>query len=66
MTASLALFKVFASRVAGTGFDSCTGWDCSGLSHTSALKIGTPVATLSGAWRYRVSTGTGQPGVSLL
>ena len=33
----------------------------SGSSHTSDLKIGTPVATLPGAWRYRVSAGTGQP-----
>ena len=38
----------------------------SGSSHTSDLKIGTPVATLSGAWRYKVSTGTGWPGVSIL
>ena len=38
----------------------------SGSSHTSDLKIGTPVATLPGAWHYRVSTGTGQPGVSIL
>ena len=38
----------------------------SGSSHTSDLKIGTPVATLPGAWRYRVSTGTGWPGVSIL
>ena len=38
----------------------------SGSSHTSDLKIGTPVATLSGAWRYRVSTWTGRPGVSIL
>ena len=30
-----------------------------GLSYTSDLKIGTPVATLPGAWRYRVSAGTG-------
>ena len=37
-----------------------------GSSHTSDSKIGTPVATLPGAWRYRVSTGTGQPGVSIL
>ena len=29
--------------------------DFSGLSHTRDLKIGTPVATLAGAWRYRVS-----------
>ena len=38
----------------------------SGSSHTSDLKIGTPVATLPGAWRYRVSTGTGRPGVSIM
>ena len=38
----------------------------SGSSHTSDLTIGTPVATLAGAWRYRVSTGTGRPGVSIL
>ena len=38
----------------------------SGSSHTSDLKIGTPVATLPGAWHYRVSTGTGRPGVSIL
>ena len=36
----------------------------SGSSHTSDFKVGTPVATLPGAWRYRVSTGTGRPGVS--
>ena len=38
----------------------------SGSSHTSDLKIGTPVATLPGAWRCRISTGTGRPGVSIL
>ena len=38
----------------------------SGSSHTSGLKIGTPVAILPGAWRNRVSTGTGRPGVSIL
>ena len=38
----------------------------SGPSHTSDLKIGIPVATLPGAWRYRVSAGTGRPGVSML
>ena len=41
-------------------------WIFPGSSHTSDLKIGTPVATLPGAWRYRVSTGTGWPGVSIL
>ena len=38
----------------------------SGSSHTSDSKIGTPVATLPGAWGYRVSAGTGRPGVSIL
>ena len=38
----------------------------SGSSHTSDLNIGTPVATLPGSWRYRVSAGTGRPGVSIL
>ena len=32
----------------------------------SDLKIGTPVATLPGTWPYRVSAGTGRPGVSIL
>ena len=38
----------------------------SGSSHTSDLKIGAPLATLPGAWRSRVSAGTGRPGVSIL
>ena len=37
-----------------------------GSSHTSDLKIGTPVVTLPGAWCYRVSAGTGWPYVSIL
>ena len=37
-----------------------------GTSHTSDLKVGTPVAILPGGWRYRVSAQTGQPGVSKL
>ena len=37
-----------------------------GSSHTSDLKIGTPVTTLPGAWHYRISAGTGWPGVSIL
>ena len=51
--------KVPGSNPAGAGIFS-------GSSHTSDLKIGTPVATLPGAWRYRVSAGTGRPGVSIL
>ena len=38
----------------------------SGSSHTSDFKIGIPVATLPGAWRFWVSTGTGRPGVGIL
>ena len=35
-------------------------------SHINDLRTGTPIATLPGAWRYSVSTGTGQPAVSIL
>ena len=61
------MVKASALRTAGPGFDSglCCG-DFSGSSHTSDLKTGTPVATLPGAWHYRVSAGTGWPGVSIL
>ena len=58
--------KASASRAEGPGFESRLRRDFSGSSHTSDLKIGTPVATLPGVWRYRVSTGTGRPGVSIL
>ena len=37
-----------------------------GSSYTSDFKIGTPVATLPGAWQYSVSAGTGWPSVSIL
>ena len=43
---------------------------CDGIfsrsSHTSDLNIGTSVAALPGAWRFRVSAGTGRPSVSIL
>ena len=58
--------KASASRAEGPGFKSRLRRDFSGSSHTSDLKIGTPVAALPGAWRDRVSTGTGRPGVSIL
>ena len=51
--------KIPGSNLACAGFFS-------GSSHASDFKIGTPVASLPGAWRYRVSTGTGRPGVSIL
>ena len=58
--------KVSASTAVDPGFDSRLHWDFSGPSHTNDLKIGTPVAALPGAWSYRVSAGTGWPGVSIL
>ena len=51
--------KILGSNPAGGGIFSAS-------SHTSDLNIGTPVATLPGAWRYRVSAGIGRPGVSIL
>ena len=51
--------KIRGSNPAGDGIFP-------GSSHASDSKIGTPVATLPGAWRYRVSAETGQPGVSIL
>ena len=63
----LSVVKVSVSRTTDLGFNSCL---CQGIffwsSHTSDLKIGTPVATLPGAWHYRVSAGIGWPGVSIL
>ena len=48
------------------GWNPAGGGIFSGSSHASDFKIGTPVATLPGAWCYRVSGGTGRPGVSIL
>ena len=42
------------------------GGGVSESSHTSDLNTGTPVATLPGVRRYRVSAGTGRPDVSVL
>ena len=58
--------KASASGAGNPGFESRLRRDFSGSSHTSDLKIGIPVATLPGAWCYRVSAGTGWPGVSIL
>ena len=56
--------KASAPRAADTGFEARLRFgDFSGSSHTSDLKIGAPLATLPGAWRYRVSAETGWPGV---
>ena len=58
--------KASASRAEDPGFESRLRRDLSGSSHTSDFKIGTPVATLPGAWHYRVSAGTGRPDASIL
>ena len=58
--------KASASRAKDPRFESLWRQDFSGSSHTSDLKIGTPVATLPGTWCYRVSAGTGCTGVSIL
>ena len=60
------MVKASASGEEDPGFESRLQQDFSGSSHTSDLKIGTPVATLPGAWCYRLSSGTGGPGVSIL
>ena len=57
--------KASTPKTEGLEFESRLRRDFSGSSHNSDL-IGTPVATLPGAWRYRVSAGTGRPGVSIL
>ena len=60
--------KASASRAEDPRFKSRLRRDffLGGSSHTSDFKIDTPVDTLPGAWRYRVSAGTGWPGVSTL
>ena len=60
------MVKACASRAEDPGFESRLCREFPGSSHTSGLKIGTPVSALPGAWRYRVSAGTGWPGVSIL
>ena len=58
--------KASTLRAADPGFESRLRRDFSRSSHTIDLEIGTPLATLPDAWCYRVSVGTGWPGVSIL
>ena len=60
------MVKASALRAVDPGFHSCLLQDFFWSSDTSDLKTDTPVATLPGAWRYRVSAGTGWPSVSIL
>ena len=61
------MVKASVSRAANPGFYSyLRRGDFSESSHTRhTIKIGTPVATLPCAWRYRVSPRTGWPGISI-
>ena len=66
-TSSLApVVKASASGAEDPGFDSRLRRDFSGSSYTGDLKTDTPVAALPGAWHFRVSTGTGWSGVSIM
>ena len=58
--------KASALGAEDPGFESRLRRNFSGSSHTSDLEIRTPVATLPGAWHYRVSAGTGRLGVSIV
>ena len=58
--------KVSASGAEDPGFESSMRRYFFGSSHTTDLKLGTSVATLPAAWHYRVSAGTGRPGVSIV
>ena len=60
------VLKASTSGAEDPGFESRLRRDFLGSSHTSDFKIGTLVATLPGAWHYRVNAGTGRPGVSML
>ena len=58
--------KASALRTEDWRFESRLQQNFSRSSHTCDLKIGSLVATLPGAWCYRVSTETGRPSVSIL
>ena len=55
--------KVSALRAEDPRFESCLRQDFLGVQVIPAASL---MATLPGAWHHRVSTGTGQPGVSIL
>ena len=56
--------KASASRAAVRGLNPA--YDGIFPCRVIPVTIGTPVATLPGVWRYRVSAETGRPGVSIL
>ena len=67
------MLPTWTDHLAGLVVIRCLNPDCDGIFPgrvipvtVSDLKTGTPVATLPGAWLYRVSSGTGRPGVSIV
>ena len=59
------MVKASGSRAVDQAFDfRFPRGDFSGSSYTSDLNTGSAVATLPGAWRYKVRARTGWPGVS--
>ena len=58
--------KVHFGTIVEGSWGGCTVGPPGSLTITSDFKTGSPVATLPGAWRYKVSAGNGQPGVSSL
>ena len=60
------MVKASVLRAEDLGFEFHLQWNFSRSSHASDLKTGTPMATLPSAWHYRVSAGTGKPGISIL
>ena len=58
--------KASTLRAQDSRFESRLRRDFSGVESYQWLKLGTPVATLPGAWCYTVSAGTGWLGVSIL
>ena len=58
--------KVSAPRAAGLGSIPAKPVVCVQVQSYQGLPVGAPVAALPGAWRYRVRSGFGWPGVSIL
>ena len=59
-------YPLSASGAEDPGFESRLRRDFFRVESYQWLKIGTPVATLPGAWYFRVNAGTDRPGVSIL
>ena len=58
--------KASTSRAEDPRFESRLHWDFFRVESYLDFNMDTPVATLSGAWRYRLRAATGWPGISIL